>query len=123
MAADLGDPAPLQHHDPVGLAERAQAVGDGDRRPAPDQVVERLLDLPLGLGVDRRGRLVEDQDRRVDQECPGDRDPLPLAAGERLAALADQRVVAVGQAEDELVAPRGPGRGDDLARGVASGRP
>ena len=112
--ADLGDPAPFQHDEPVGPAERAQAVGDGDRRPALDQVVERLLDLALGLGVDRRGRLVEDQDPRVDQQGPGDRDPLPLAAGERLAALADERVVAVGQPEDELVGPGGAGRGDDL---------
>ena len=63
------------------------------------------------------GGLVEDQDPRVDQQRPGDADPLPLAAGERLAALADQRIVAVGQAEDELVAPGGPGGGDDLVAG------
>ena len=60
---------------------------------------------------------------RVDQQRPGDRDPLPLAAGERLAALADQRVVAVGQAQDELVRARGPGRGDDLLAASPPGRP
>ena len=56
---------------------------------------------------------------RVDQQGPGDRDPLPLAAGERLPALADQRVVAVGQAQDELVGTGGAGRGDDLVAGGA----
>jgi hypothetical protein len=39
-----------------------------------------------------------------------------------LAPLADQRIVAVGQAEDELVGPGGAGGGDDLVR-EASGRP
>src|SRR3954451_7609580 len=42
---DLGDLAPLEHDDPVGASERAQAMGDRDRGPTPDQVVERLLDL------------------------------------------------------------------------------
>ena len=42
------------------------------------------------------------------------RDALALAAGKRLAALADQRVVAVGQPQDELVRVRGAGGGDDL---------
>ena len=44
------------------------------------------------------GRLVEDQDRRVLEDRPGDRQPLPLAARERRAALADDRVVALRQA-------------------------
>ena len=53
-------------------------------------VVERFLDLALGLGVDRRRGFIKDQDRRVDQKGPRDRDPLALAAGERLPALADE---------------------------------
>ena len=63
MVPDLGDPTAFQDHKTVGLAQCAQSVRDGDRRAAPDQVVERLLNLPLGLGVDRRSRLVENQDR------------------------------------------------------------
>ena len=122
MLADLGDPAALQHDQPVGLAQRAQAVGDGDRGAALDQVVERLLDLALGLGVDRRGRLVQDQDPRVDQQRPGDRDPLPLAARERLAALADQRVVAVGSRRMNSWA-RAARAAAMISSRVASGRP
>jgi hypothetical protein len=82
-------------------------------RPA-HQVVERFLDFLLGRRVDRRGRLVEDQDARVDEQRAGDRDALPFAAGERLAAFADQRVVAVRQAQDEFVGVRGARGGDDL---------
>ncbi len=46
----------------------------------------------------------------IDDEGAGDREPLALAAGERDAALADHRVVSVGQLLDELVRlgePRG----------------
>ncbi len=39
--------------------------------------------------VDRRRRVVEDQDARVEQQRARDRDALALAARERQAALAD----------------------------------
>ena len=47
--------------------------------------------------VDGRGGVVEDEDPRVEDERPRDRDPLALSARERDPALADHRVVAVGQ--------------------------
>ena len=40
-------------------------------------------------GVETRGRLVEDEDRRVPDHRPGDREPLALAAREQTALLAD----------------------------------
>jgi hypothetical protein len=87
VAADLDDAAAVEHDQAVGIAQRRQAVGDGDRRPAPHQVVERFLDFLLGRRVDRRGRLVENQDARVDEQRAGDRDALAFAAGERLARV------------------------------------
>ena len=114
VPADLDDPAAF-HARPAGRPAAACSAGGRWRSSsAPDQVLQRRLDLALRLGVDGRGRLVEDQDARIDQQRPGDRDPLPLAAGERLAALADERVVAVGQPQDELVRARRPGGRDDL---------
>ena len=107
VRTDLHDLAPFHDDQAVRPAQRAQAVGDGDRRAAANEVVQGQLDLALRLRIDRGSGLVEDQDAGIDQQRPGDADPLPLAAGERLAALADQRIVAVGQAEDELVG-RGP---------------
>ncbi len=53
------------------------------------QPVEGGLDLALALGVEGRGGLVEEQDRRVLQDGARDRDALALAARERHAALAD----------------------------------
>ena len=49
-----------------------------------------------------------------DEQRPRDRDALALAAGERVAALADDRVVAVGSSVDELVGSGGAGRRLDL---------
>ena len=55
-------------------------------------------DPRLGVGVDRRGRLDQHQDLGVGGERAGQHQPLPLAAGERAAALGDHGVEAVGRA-------------------------
>ena len=80
MRADLDDAAALQDHQPVHPGDGRQAVGDGDHRLALHQVLELLLDRRLDVGIERRGRLVEDQDRRVLEEDAGDRHALALAA-------------------------------------------
>ena len=73
-------------------------------------------DLELGLDVDARGGVVEDEDARVHHEGPRDGDALALAAAEREAAFADDRVVALGEGCDELVGLRGLRRRAHLAR-------
>ncbi len=50
--------------------------------------------------------IVEHQDRRAEQDAAGDRQALALAARERDAALADQGLVALGQARDVVVQAR-----------------
>ena len=93
---------------------------------------ERGADLVLLGRVDGRGRVVEDEHGRVGEDRARDRDPLPLAAREREAALAEHRLVAVGQASDErgracqlggaldvLVARVGPADADVLAHALA----
>ena len=87
--------AVLEHHDLVGQRDRRQPVGDDERRAARHDLAQRVLDLLLGRRVDRRRRVVEDQDPRVGQERARDRDALALAAAERQPALADARVVAL----------------------------
>ena len=86
-------------------------------RPALGQLEQRLLDHPLGLGVERGGRLIEDQDRRVLEEHAGDREPLLLPAGELDAALADDRVQPIRQAGDHIVQSGPARRVDDLRLG------
>ena len=55
-------------------------------------VADRLADLVLGDRVERRGRLVEDEQVGIPEQRPRDRQPLALAAGDLHAAFADHRV-------------------------------
>jgi hypothetical protein len=57
----------------------------------------------LGFGVERGRGLVEDQDRIVADHGAGDPDALALAAGQRVAALADHGVVPLRHPGDEFV--------------------
>ena len=112
MVALLGDLARLDGDDPVALADRRQAVGDDDHGAAMGDHPQVLLDDLLALGVERRGRLVEDQDPRIADQRAGDGDALALAARQVGAALLDDRVVAVRELEDELVRAGKLGRRD-----------
>ena len=68
-------------------------------RPAASRL-HRVADALLGAGVDRGGRVVEDEDGGAENEGAGDGHALALAAGERGAALADHGLVVVRQAHD-----------------------
>ena len=92
-------------------------MGDDDRRPAFEQPVERLLDQHLGRAVDVRGRLVEDEDPRVGEQRPRDRDQLALAGRQARAALAHRVVEAARQPRGHAVDADCRGGGLDLLVG------
>ena len=92
MRALLRDAAPVQHDEAVHELQRRQAVRDGDDRLSLHQHRQGFLDRRLDLGIERRGRLVEDEDRGVLQDHARDRNALALSARELDAALADMRV-------------------------------
>ena len=117
MGAPLDDPSLVQHDDLVGIAHGGEPVGDHQHGPVLHQAIDRLLDQSLRFGVEGAGGLVEDQDRRVAQQCPGDRDPLALSAGQTGAPLAQDGVVPLGELTDELGRVRRLGRGLDLLAG------
>src|SRR5439155_4229072 len=94
--------------------ERGRPVTDDDYGAALFETLQRVDDRGLGLRVHRARGLVQDQHGTVLQERARQRDALPLAARELHTALPDLRVVALGQALDELVGVRRLGRGDDL---------
>ena len=96
-------------------------MGDEQGGAALRERAQRVVDGGFGGGVDRGRGVVEHQHPRVGEHRPGQRDPLPLPAGEREPALADERVVAVGEALDERVHLRGPRGGQHLGlRGVGA---
>ena len=75
---------------------------DHEGGAALHHLVEGGIDLGLGDGVERAGCLVEDQDRRVLQQRAGDRQALPLAAGQHAAAFAGMGLEFLFAALDEF---------------------
>ena len=94
MRALLDDAAAVEHDQAIECGDGRQPVRDGDDRLVLHQRLQILLDRRLDIGIERRGGLVEHQDRRVLEEDTGDRDALALAARQLHAALADKGVVA-----------------------------
>lgn len=60
----------VEHHHLVGVRHRAHAMRDHDDSLTGEQPRERLLHLCLILHVKRRGRLVEQYDRRALEQRP-----------------------------------------------------
>ena len=80
MRAALDHPAPVEHDDLVAVADRRQAVGDDDAGQAAPS--DRLEHFELGDRIERAGRLIEHEQRRIGGERLGQLQPLPLAARE-----------------------------------------
>ena len=121
MRPGLDDLAGFHDDDPVGLLHGREAVGDDEGGAMAHRRLERGLDHALAFGVEGAGRFVEEEQRRVLQHRPGDRDPLALPAREADAALAEEGLVALGQGGDEVVRVGGGRGGDHL--GVAGRGP
>ena len=85
----LDDPAGPHHREPVGDRERLLVVVGDHQRGGAGRAQDRAQvgGEPLAQpGVERRQRLVEQQQPRLDGQRAGQRDPLPLAAGQRARA-------------------------------------
>ena len=88
----------------------------------PSKTLARLPRMRLlGVGVDRRQTVVEQQQTRPPQHRPGQRHALPLTARQRHAALAHQGVEAVRQQLEVLLQAGDPRRLEHL--GAARLRP
>ena len=113
----------LDHQDQVGGADGGQPVGDDHRRPPRQRLAERRLHGRLRGRVQVGGRLVQDHHPRVGQQQPGDGQPLPLAAGQPVAALPDHGVQPVRQRGDQVVQPGPAQRVPQLVLGRAPAWP
>jgi hypothetical protein len=80
VVAAFDDTAFVEHDDLVGVDDGRQPVGDDQAGAAGRDRAERRLDRALRQRVERRGRLVEQEDLRALQDEARDGDPLALAA-------------------------------------------
>ena len=114
LRAALDDLAVLEHENLIRARDRREAVRDDERRAPAAQRAKPVANERLALAVEARCGLVENQDARIGENGARDRDALPLSAREAHAALADDRVVAVLELRDELIAVRDAARLADL---------
>src|SRR5688500_9575769 len=94
VPAFFDDPPALEDQDPIGGADRAQAMGDHERGPSSQELRQGALQAAFGVAVDAGGGLVQDQDRGVAVESPREGDQLAFTAGKVAAALFDLGVDA-----------------------------
>ncbi len=90
-------------------------MGDHHADAAPAAYAEdRLGEGGFALRIEVGIRLVEDHEEGVAVQGAGEADALALSGGETRAVLADARVVALGQAQDQFVDTGRPRRRDGL---------
>jgi hypothetical protein len=73
VMAALDDTPGLEHQDLISIDDRRQPVRDDEGRPSGRDFSEARLNFALGLGVERRSRLIEDQDLWGFEDDPGNR--------------------------------------------------
>ena len=81
-------------------AHGAQAVRNDKGRAALHDRDHGLVDAPFRFHIDAGGGVIEDQNRWVEQDRPGDGQALSLPSRQRRAALADPGVIALRKAHD-----------------------
>ena len=91
-------------NDDLGCSkDRIQPVGDSEDGPSLHQAAGRFFQQGFGFGVEAGGGFVQDQNRRVLEECSSKRETLRLSAAETRPAFADDRFVFLRQASNEFV--------------------
>ena len=116
MRAAFHHPAAVEHEDLVGVADGAQAMRRGQAAASP--VADGEVDLPLHQGIERGGRLVQDQRRGVARRGAGNLHALALPAAEVAAAIRQARVEPAGARIHHVEQPGG----DPGHRGLAAAR-
>src|SRR5438034_43982 len=115
---------PLSLHDALpifGAQDRRQPVGNRDRGAVLHQPLQRRLDEPLAHGIESRGRLVEDEDPRVLEQHPRDRDTLLLAARQdRKSTRLNSSHTVISYAVHRFLPPFPTRRSSDLRRAGSS---
>ena len=81
----------------VAAAQAADAVGDEHDGALAAQLRQHVDERALCVGIERTGRLVENQQRRLPVQRSRDAHALPLATAEIRAAFAQRFVDAARQ--------------------------
>src|SRR3954470_23810586 len=102
VGAGAGHPAVVQHDDLIGVGDRGHPLGHDDHGRLAGPRPQSRAQTGVGGHVERGERVIEQVDLRTTDQRPGDRQPLPLAAGEIGAALAHRGLEALGKGAHEV---------------------
>ena len=95
LGAFLNRPVRDKRHEIRGFARKAHLMRDDHNRLACFPKIRNHVEhFRRHLGIQRRGRLVHQEELRFDSQCPGDRDALALTAAQLRRCLARVRVQA-----------------------------
>ena len=100
--------------DVVGVADRAQTMGDDDGRPAFHESIQGSLDDFFTFRIEGGRRFIEDENAGIFENSPGDGNALALTAGQGVAPIADEGVIAAGQSHNKFVGIGSLGGRDDF---------
>ena len=100
----LGDATRLDHQHPLEVERLADVMNNAEECCALPEPPDPAQQLTPPRPIEPAERLVEDhQPRRRPEQGPPEPDPLPLAAGEQPAPLAQRRLEPVRQASEEVI--------------------
>src|SRR4051794_39950280 len=103
MGPTFDDASVFDDEDLVGTTDGRETVRDHEGGASPHEVRETFLDERFGLGVEARGRFVENENAGVGKDRAGYRDALALSARKFHATFADDGVVLLFEALGKLI--------------------
>ena len=112
MRALFHDAALGQHDHTVGVFDGGQPVRDHQRGAVVHEFLQRRLDQAFGLGIQRRGGFIQNQNGRVLQQRARDGNSLAFSTRKALPALSHVRIIAVRKFDNKVVRVCGACRGD-----------
>src|SRR5262249_48813254 len=103
VLACLDQLAMVQNKDSIRASNRAESVRQDDDGATARNAFNRRVQRCFGHRIQRRRRLVQNQDRWITDEGPGNGDSLALPAREPTASLPNRRLVTLRERTDEIV--------------------
>src|SRR5262245_34542806 len=117
MRASLNYRTAIQHDNEIRIANGAQPVGNDQRGPSLEYLIQVLLNRPLTLSIKRAGSLIKYQYPRLPVQRSRNCNPLPLPSGKALAAFADLSLITRRHLTDEIMSTSEHRRADYLFEG------
>src|SRR5205823_605688 len=93
----------LENNNLIHIAKRTEAMRDHQYSASDDQLIESMHNLGFCFDIKTGGRLIQNKNRTITQNCTCNCQPLSLSAGEILSLFTYQGVVSIWQVYDCLM--------------------